>query len=435
MLRSLTSTTPAVRARVLLATASAGGTIAAARCLAANGFDVRVLSSELFAAAGWSRSVTRRHRAPSELDSGSFLSKLLAIGKAEPGQILLPTSDQTTWLYAANLDLLGQYYQLYMPDISVIRRILDKKLLGEAADKAGFATLPSWDPQDSDELKTLAPVLPYPILLKPRTHVQRVASDRGAVVHCPKELLQQCELFAAPKRARSPEALPFPDAARPILQQFVAVGSDGVQSITGFIDRDGGSFVTRRSRKVFQRSWPVGVGVCYESLPHDVSLSRSVHAICRELGHFGMFEVEFLPFDGGWAVIDFNPRLYNQVGLDISRGLPLPTLACLAAAGDALGLTTAVARAQSAIDNATTVFYDSFTLHAMLGAMYVTSRLSGNEFARWRAWEKQNSDRSVDVASDRNDPMPGVIHALSETCLGMKGVWRFFKSTPRVRSA
>lgn len=404
------------------------------RCLAANGFDVRVLSSELLAAAGWSRGVTRRHRGPSELESGAFLSKLLALGKAEPGQILLPTSDQTTWLYGANSELLGQYYRLYIPGISVIKRILDKKSLGEAADQAGFSTLPSWDPKDSDELKAFAPTLPYPILLKPRTHVQRVASDRGAVVHCPSELLQQYELFAAWKRD-STEALPFPKAARPILQQFVAVGSDGVQSITGFIDRDGGSFVTRRSRKVFQRSWPVGVGVCYESLPQDLSLSRSVHALCRELGYFGIFEVELLPFGGGWAVIDFNPRLYNQVGLDITRGLPLPALACLAALGDTAGLSTAVATAQSTIDNASTVFYDRFTLNAMLAVMYTTSRLSRSELAHWRAWEKQNSAHSVDVASDRRDPIPGVIHAVSEMFLGIKGVQRFFKSTPRVTSA
>src|SRR5260221_2742653 len=55
--------------------------------------------------------------------------------------------------------------------------------------------------------------------------------------------------------------------------------------------------------------------------------------ISRELGYFGLFEVEFLSFDGSWPVIDFNPRLYNQIGLDIGRGMPLPLLTCL----DALG--------------------------------------------------------------------------------------------------
>ena len=45
------------------------------------------------------------------------------------------------------------------------------------------------------------------------------------------------------------------------------MGSQAVQSITGFIDRTGEHFVTRRSVKIFQRSQPVGVGVCHRSLP------------------------------------------------------------------------------------------------------------------------------------------------------------------------
>ena len=182
------SLTPVPRGRVLLASASSGGTIAAVRHLAAKGFNVRVLSSERLAAAGWSRGVTQSRKAPSELQSDRFLSKLIEVGKADPGQILLPTSDQTTWLYASNSESLKQYYRLYQPQISVLQRILDKKLLGEAAGKVGINIVPSWDPKDNDELRGLAPDLPYPILLKPRTHVRGVASERGSVVHSPNRV-------------------------------------------------------------------------------------------------------------------------------------------------------------------------------------------------------------------------------------------------------
>ncbi len=276
------SLTPVPRGRVLLASASSGGTIAAVRHLAAKGFDVRVLSSERLAAAGWSRGVTQSRKAPSELQSDRFLSKLIEVGKADPGQILLPTSDQTTWLYASNSESLKQYYRLYQPQISVLQRILDKKLLGEAAGKVGINIVPSWDPKDNDELRGLAPDLPYPILLKPRTHVRGVASERGSVVHSPNELLRDYELFIARNKDRGCEEFTFPNSGRPILQQFVHVGSEGVYSVAGFIDPSGEHFVARRSKKVFQRSWPVGVGVCYESAPPDHSLSRSVEALCHE---------------------------------------------------------------------------------------------------------------------------------------------------------
>src|SRR5215475_8724274 len=90
----------APRGRVLLASPSAGGTIAAVRHLSTHGFDVRVLSSGSLGAAAWSRRVSRSFPAPPESENGRFLDKLLEIGKSDPGQILLPSSDETTWLYA-----------------------------------------------------------------------------------------------------------------------------------------------------------------------------------------------------------------------------------------------------------------------------------------------------------------------------------------------
>jgi D-aspartate ligase len=420
-----------MRGRVLLASASAGGTIAAVRNLAANGFEVRVLSSEVLGAAAWSRCVTRSYAAPPESENQRFLLRLLEIGKSEPGQILLPTSDETTWLYAKNSELLEPYFRLYQPSISIQRRILDKCLLAEVAGKAGVASLPTWDPQNIDELKALATELPYPILIKPRTHVHRLINNKGAVVGSVNELLEQYQLVIAREKVRDIESPLLSEAVRPILQQFVNVGSDGIQSVTGFIDRWGKLFVTRRSRKVFQRSRPVGVGVCYESLPPDPSLSRSVHALCCELGYFGMFEVEFLSFAGGWAVIDFNPRLYNQIGLDIGRGLPLPVLACLGALDDEPSLRDMVLKAKPDDATARAVFYDRFTLQAMLFALAVTSRISHVDLAYWRSWMKQNTACAIDVAAMGQDPLPSVIHALSETCLGLKGIGRFLRSSPR----
>jgi D-aspartate ligase len=423
-----------VRGRVLLASASAGGTVAAVRHLAANGFEVRLLVSERLGAAAWSRWISHAHTAPPEGESKRFLSVLLDVGRSDPGQILLPTSDETTWLYAKNSAQLEEYFLLYQPSASVFQRILDKKLLAAAASKAGVASLPQWDPESMDELRLLAPMLPYPILVKPRTHVHRIETNKGDVARSASELLQQYGQFLVQERVRDGEGSLRLDPVRPILQQFVEVGSEGVHSIAGFIDRSRQLFVTRRSRKVFQRSRPVGVGVCYESLPPDPSLSKLVRGLCDELGYFGMFEVEFLPFHGGWVVIDFNPRLYNQIGLDIARGLPLPALACLGALDDETELRQAVAKALAVNDDQTMVLYDRFTLRAMLIAMYVTSRISRDDFAYWGSWTKQNAAQAIDVVAAKGDPVPAVIHALSETFRGVRAIRRFSRFTPRVSS-
>lgn len=52
------------RRSVLLASAAAGGTIAAVRHLGAAGIDVRVLASQRLGAAAWSRFVSWRRRCP-----------------------------------------------------------------------------------------------------------------------------------------------------------------------------------------------------------------------------------------------------------------------------------------------------------------------------------------------------------------------------------
>ena len=114
---------------VLLASASAGGTIAAARHLGAIGVEVRVISSNLLSAAAWSHYVSHSDRAPLEGESRLFLERLLAIGTAAPGQILLPTSDQTAWSVdpGQNAALLGRHFRVYQPWIESMRRIRRQK--------------------------------------------------------------------------------------------------------------------------------------------------------------------------------------------------------------------------------------------------------------------------------------------------------------------
>lgn len=415
---------------MLLASAAFGGTIAAVRLLGAHDIAVSVVSSRRLGAAAWSRRVTRVYSAPPESEGRRFLERLLAIGEAEPGQILLPTSDETAWLYTENAVELGRYFRVHQPPIATLLSILDKKLFADAAIGAGLDVLPSWDPRNMDDVAALAPTLSYPILIKPRTHVHRLRNDKGVVVYSARDLIDQYRRFVDREQARAADSALLPEASLPILQQFVRVGSEGVHSITGFIDRTGELFVTRCATKVFQRSQPVGVGVCFESRPPSPALSDAVRRLCRKLGYFGIFEVEFLWFDGRWAVIDFNPRLFNQIGMDIRRGMPLPLLACLDAAGETALLRDAVAKAQQE-DDGQTVFCDRFTLRAILLAQTVTGQISREDRAYWRAWMKQHAAHTVDFTADSSDPVPGVIHALSEIYLGLKSLPRFMRSTRR----
>ena len=172
-----------------------------------------------------------------------------------------------------------------------------------------------------------------------------------------------------------------------------------------------------------------------KSRPNDPELSRAVYRLCRELNYFGIFEVEFVSYEGAWAAIDFNPRMFNQVGMDIRRGMPLPLFAYLDAIGDTIALRELVAKAQNADDSAEVVFSDRFTLRAILFAQTLLARTLGlqarpNDVAYWRAWMKRTAANTVDVAADAGDPVPAIVHVLSEIYLGLRAIPRFLRAMP-----
>lgn len=415
---------------VFLASAAAGGTIAAVRNLGEAGIDVRVLSSRALSAAAWSQYTSRSYPVAAEANEQRFLKQLLRIGKADPGHVLLASSDHTAWLYAEHQKRLAPYFRLYQPTAETIRRILDKKLLAEAAMAVGMSVLPSWYPQNADELNALAPMLPYPVLIKPRSQVHRSRNDKGVVVYSEDELKKQYRGFVEDDTRRDNLFLAEENV---ILQRFLPDAGQCVHSISGFVDRTAELFVTRHAVKVLQRSQPVGVGVCFESRPTSVSLSEEVRNLCRELGYFGVFEVEVIWFEGHWNVIDFNPRLFSQIGLDIRRGSPLPLLAYLDAIEDTATLRTVVQEANAAENTAEVAFCDRFTLGALLMMRFLTLRISSVDRRYWKTWRDRNRD-AADFAADRCDRWPGIVHIISEIYLGLRAVPRFLRSTKRVRT-
>ena len=129
------------------------------------------------------------------------------------------------------------------------------------------------------------------------------------------------------------------------------------------------------------------------------------------------------------------PRLQQIFQLGVihqdhcSRALPL--LAYLDAAGETSALQAAAARAQND-DDEKTAFRDGFTLHAMLSAQTLTTRISRQDRLYWHPWARRNAAHAVDAAMDRTDPLPGVVHALTEFYLGLRAFPRFLRLTPRM---
>lgn len=405
---------------VLLARPRYAGTVAAIRDLARDNIPVAVLSEGLLDCSRWSRHVGRRIAARSQADPKELLASLRQLVADGRDYLLLPTCDTSAWTYAAFADQLAPDFRLYAPSLETMERILDKPSLEAACADVGLPCLQSWIVRDEVELAALAPTLPFPIMIKPRTHVRRLRNDKGAVVR------DKAELIAAWHRLSRRETRSFAGSGathRPILylQHFVSTRERGVLSVAGFIDRSGRQFVARAARKVMLRSEPAGVGVCFEATALEHRLEQAVAALCRTLGYFGVFEVEFVWDGADWAVIDFNPRFYNQMALDIARGMPLARLCYFDAIRDRSRLAALAEAARRApAFTSPLCLRDGFTMMLILAARRLSGRLSGQDRLFWRDWNRENGHRMMDLIRSDSDPWVWRVHVVSELRLGLR---------------
>ena len=256
-------------------------------------YSIIVAGHRILEAARWSNRASRFVCCPPIEETDRFIEWLIAYGERRPGHVLLPTSDKTALLFSSNLKALEAHFRLYQPSMETLIKLLDKKRLGEACSRAGLDIIPSWFPSSNDELRVLATKLPYPVLIKPRSQVRRLGRDKGVVVRDPDAFITAyCAYVRRERYLRGLSELS--DADKPMVQQFVESANKTVHSVSGFIDRTGDLMAVRGTRKLLQRMPPVGIGVCFEGVPLDDAPVEAVSRLCREVGYFGVFEVEFL---------------------------------------------------------------------------------------------------------------------------------------------
>lgn len=404
---------------VLITCPAAAGTLAAVRALGRSGVPVTVAGCSLLNAARWSRFATDfwYHKPWSGEKAG--MDTLWGWSIRSRGHVLLAASDETAWLFARNAEALSQHFAVYVPTVAVLETILDKEKLYRSCDAAGIATIEAWFPRDVCNVETIAPDLQYPVLIKPRSHLFRTHRGKGVVVASPAELPTAFAKFVCRERTgRSGRGLPQPP---PIVQLFVTSAVENVISITGFIDREGSRTVLRASRKMLQRARPVGIGLVFEAIPVDPALADQALRLCRLLGFFGVFEIEFMLLDGRWRLIDFNPRFFHQLALDISTGAALPLLVYHDACGDLDALDEAVAGCSAPHVVETAGLVDGFTATIVLLLRMFEGRRHSRRVLQW-CWQRRA--HLVDVALDRSDRLPGIVHALSELRLGIAAIAR-----------
>jgi D-aspartate ligase len=385
--------------------ANYNGTLAAVRTLGRAGIPVTTVDPSPLAVSAWSRYVTTRLRAPSVRATDRFATWLTNFGRTHEQHVLLPTSDDTAWLYSRHHQELSRYFYLLSPPLEVTYRLLNKALLHDEATAAGLAVPRTWFPDTPADLDRCRREARFPVLVKPRTQVLFRTHSKGAYVEAPPDLAWHYNVIANQPYENS--LLEYDTlAGRPMVQEFHREAASGIYNISAYVHA-GRICGARAANKVLQLPRRLGIGVCFEDAPIVPHLLAGLERLVARLGFTGVFEAEFIRTGDTSLLIDFNPRFYNQMAFDIARGLPMPLLAYYDAVGDRNAFDALCASANSDHNHAAgSAFSDRLGLRIMLSAQRLARVLSRAEHDQWRRWLHEHRDNCVDALIDPQDPLP-----------------------------
>jgi predicted ATP-grasp superfamily ATP-dependent carboligase len=394
------------------------GTLASARCLGKLGIPVVLAEWRRLVRTQASRYVTRRVKCPPVADVPRFVAWLTDFGRKNPGHVLFPASDELVWIFAehkAELEAAG--FRLAMPGTETIYRILNKKVLYQACAKVGVAAPRTWYPAGEAEVRAAAAEIPLPVILKPQTQVLLASGAKGALVRPGDDLPSAFLAFAAANTFGDALVKRDPLVVWPMVQEFLEAASQNIYSLAGFVDDTYEHWAMRGATKVLQRPRRLGIGLCFEAAPVDDALARGVIALCRELGYFGVFEVEFVAEKGKPLLIDFNPRPYSQMAFEVARRLPLPELLHAAATGARDIVARRIAEARTWSEPTTTRELRTYSHRLLLGMViagqYVSAlRVRGREREHWDRWLEDHRAHLTDAVRDGEDPFPAAVDAI-----------------------
>jgi predicted ATP-grasp superfamily ATP-dependent carboligase len=385
------------------------GTIAATRCLGANGIDVTIADPRFVAAARWSRFARRSVFCPPMQDADRFVGWLLDFGARSPGHVLYPTSDDLAWLCALHRDELSRNFHLYQPPVSVVYTLLNKHRLIEACRGAGIEMPQTWILRDPAELDRIEPELRFPLLVKPQTQILFWPHAKGLVANSRSELRTVYRQLRG-SGAYSPALLEFdPGVREPLLQVYYAGATERIYTLSGFVDESGELFSFRASRKILQRPRQLGVGLCFEEAAIKPALAQRILGLCRKIGYYGVFEAEFIEDGERDLLIDFNPRFYGQMAFDVARGMPLPLLVYRAALKRQAALRTAVDLAATRSEPRGWAYCNRLDFELMIYQLRLGGGVSAEEAKRWRNW-LTGRENVIDAILDSADRGPAFAH-------------------------
>lgn len=393
---------------VLLLGADYYGTLAAARAFGRRGIPVTMADDNPRARGLYSRYVSEKLVHPPLSEPAALLAWLETWGRDHPGTLLYPPNDHLAWLFAAERQRLGKVFTMYSPAEETIATLLDKKRLHDACAKVGIDVPETHALGKEGADHPIVSSLRFPVLVKPRTQVFMLGGIKGFIAKDRRELASELARFRDLVRYDKVLTDRHPDIAEPMVQEYLTAAETHIYSLSGFVTAEG-DFVVRSAMKVLQRPRKVGIGLCFEGRPIEQDVADKLRALCLEVGYHGAFESEFIVDGPRRLLIDFNPRFYSQMGFDIARGLPLPSLVWHAARGDRAALREELDRAAAWKATGHEVYCHKTMLDLVLTLQGLSGQMPLREVQKWRAWYTEHRSGVTDAVRDAEDKVPALI--------------------------
>ncbi|RYF05876.1 MAG: hypothetical protein EOO40_09865, partial [Deltaproteobacteria bacterium] len=291
--------------------------LAFTRALGRYGVPVHVYSPQRFPVARLSRFSSTFGHCPDPEHAEKFLPWLQSEVKKGNIAYVAPTSDLIAFYMGEFPECFPKDQAAAMPSKDSILNMLFKDRF-DAACKANQIRAP-WTafPLSVEEALASASSLPYPVILKPKSHVG-VGWARGVVVRNEKDMRAAFRPY--PVRPETKMLMErFPELQWPMVQEYVPDALKHLYSISGVLSPTGELIAWAGSRKTLQ--WPptLGVGITFEAWndkrPVDLGLKFVKAAVGR-----GIFELELI-YDArtnDYVAIDLNPRAHGHIAFDIA---------------------------------------------------------------------------------------------------------------------
>jgi predicted ATP-grasp superfamily ATP-dependent carboligase len=242
------------------------------------------------------------------------------------GWMLFPMQDDAVELVSHHTTALQHGFVLTTPAWPILRRVHDKRLAHEVADRVGVSRPRTFYPADAADLARLD--IEYPVIIKPTISIsmQRALNRKVLVARGDAELAVQYEIAAS--------AMP----ADLLMVQELIPGNGQTQFSVAAFSANGEMLTAMSARRTRQFPYDFGRSSSFVEMVDRPDLLELTARLLRDAGISGMLEVEFKHDfrDGLDKVLDINVRPWGWHHLCIAAGVDFPYLQYCWAMGEPL---------------------------------------------------------------------------------------------------